>query len=319
MFSMAVHGQNLANPPALDEGYRISLPTHPGQLQWHADGFNIIETSAKPEGKEIGLRGKDGAGRLGFLGFLFLVPESAPLSSAKCRDEALEEQRNNPTLKVLAIPRIDTSGNIPVALATYSVEGINGKKEYAVRGFVATGDICGDLEIYSDTPISAQDPDISKIFKTFRLDPSYVAQFKDVFIYAQILYHSQMYKAAAPIFQQALSKLGELDDKTQKTMRRVTTDQAGVSYGMSGDIPKARGLFEAAIAKDPDYPMYYYSLACADAEEKKLADARIHLKDAFARKDSMLPGENLPDPTKDDSFLPYRNNKTFWNFLEGLH
>jgi hypothetical protein len=81
---------------------------------------------------------------------------------------------------------------------------------------VATGDICGDLEIYSDTAISAEDPDISKIFKTFRLDPNYVAQFKDVFIYAQILYHRQMYKAAAPIFQQALSKLDELDDKTQK-------------------------------------------------------------------------------------------------------
>jgi hypothetical protein len=51
----------------------------------------------------------------------------------------------------------------------------------------------------------------------------------------------------------------------------------------------------------------------------KLADARIHLKEAFARKGNMLPGENLPDPTKDDSFLAYRNNKDFWNFLEGLH
>jgi hypothetical protein len=37
---------------------------------------------------------------------------------------------------------------------------------------------------------------------------------------------------------------------------------------MSGDIPKARAIFEVASAKDPDYPRYYYNLACADAEEK---------------------------------------------------
>ncbi len=92
-----------------------------------------------------------------------------------------------------------------------------------------------------------------------------------------------------------------------------------MSYGMSGDIPKARALFEAAIAKDPDYPMYYYNLACSDAEEKKLADARVHLQEAFARKGNMIPGEKLPDPTKDDSFLPYRNNKDFWKFLKDLH
>jgi hypothetical protein len=70
-------------------------------------------------------------------------------------------------------------------------------------------------------------------------------------LYAQILYEHEMYKAAAPIFEQALTKLG--DDQSQSTMRRVTTDQAGMSYGMSGDISKARAIFEAAVAKDPDY------------------------------------------------------------------
>ena len=101
-------------------------------------------------------------------------------------------------------------------------------------------------------------------------------------------------------------------------MRRVATDQAGMAYGISGDTAKARSIFESAIAKDPNYPMYYYNLACADAQEKKLADARIHLQQAFARKGNMLPGEVFPDPSKDDSFLPYRNDKDFWKFVESL-
>jgi tetratricopeptide (TPR) repeat protein len=87
---------------------------------------------------------------------------------------------------------------------------------------------------------------------------------------------------------------------------------------MSGDIAKARALFEAAIARDPDYPLYYYNLACADAEEKKLADAQVHLQQAFARKANVIPGEVMPDPSKDDSFLPYRDDKEFWKFIEGL-
>jgi tetratricopeptide (TPR) repeat protein len=125
-----------------------------------------------------------------------------------------------------------------------------------------------------------------------------------------------MYKAAAPMFEQALAKLD--DDHNQLIWRRVTTDQAGMSYGMSGEIPKARAIFETAIAKDPDYPMYYYNLACADAEENKLVDARTHLQEAFARKKDMIPGETLPDPTKDDSFLPHKSDKEFWKFLQGL-
>jgi hypothetical protein len=101
-------------------------------------------------------------------------------------------------------------------------------------------------------------------------------------------------------------------------MRRVITDQAGMSYGISGDNVKSRAIFNAAIAKDPDYPLFYYNLACVDAQENKLVDARTHLQEAFARKANMIAGETMPDPNKDDSFMPYRNNADFWKFVLSL-
>src|SRR5258708_1536802 len=213
-------GQSSGSQSAFDTGFKLSLPAHPGQLQWHENGFKIIEASAKSKGQEIGLRGKDESGRLTFLGFLFLVPEQAPQSSAKCCDEALAEQKNNSTLKVLAPSKIESSKNIPVSLATYSAQGRDGKKSFIVRGFVATGDICGDLEFYSETPISAEDPDLRKIFESYRLDPGYTPQFTDVLLYAQVLYKHQMYQAAAPIFEQALSKLNG-NEAQQTVWRRV--------------------------------------------------------------------------------------------------
>jgi len=300
-----------------DSTFALALPSHAGQLHWEAHGFAAVESSAKPGGSEIGIRAKDGTGRLSFLGFLFLVPEEAPLSSVKCREGALEsEKRNNPSLKIQMTSEIAGSNGLPVALVSYTAQGPGRKMAYVVRGFVATSDICGDLEFYSDTPITAEDPDLNKIFQSYHFDPNYVPQFNDVFLYAQILYQHQMFKAAAPIFEQALAKIP--DDNAHGTMRRVTTDQAGMAYGIAGNVPRARALFEMAIAKDPDYPLYYYNLACADAEENKLADARIHLQQAFARKANVIPGEAMPDPTKDDSFLPYRDNKDFWGFIESL-
>ena len=302
-----------------DNNFKLALVDHPGQLSWSADGFKIIESSAKPGGTEIGLRGQDASGRLTFLGFLFLFPEKAPLTSAKCLDGVVgPAKKSSSSLKMVGNEEINQSGNLPVSLVSYTGTGEGGKTLYTIRGFVANGDICGDLEIYSYAPLSLQDSALKKIFSSFRLDEKYPPQFHDVLLYAEILYQHHMYGPAAPVFEKALAKLSEDSGPNTKIMRRATTDQAGMSYGMSGNIAKARAIFEKAVAVDPDYPLYYYNLACADAEEKNLAGAKKHLQEAFDRKANAIPGEGMPDPTQDDSFLPYRNNKEFWTFLQGL-
>lgn len=306
-----------------DADFKLALPEHRGQLSWSADGFKIIQSSAKPNGREFGIRGKDESGRLSFLGFLFLFPEQAPLTSATCRDGVMEpEKKGDANLKILGTSDSTRPGGPPVSLVSYTTRGDKGKTVYMVRGFTGTGDICGDLEFYSDTPITADDASLKKAFASYYFDENYSPQINDVFIYAQVLYQAHMYKAAAPIFEIALARLSEKPNtafmKDAKTTRRVLTDQAGISYGMSGDIQKARSLFEKAIVEDPDYPMYYYNLACADAEDKNLAGAREHLQQAFARKANVISGEAMPDPTTDDSFLPYRGNKEFWKFLTSL-
>jgi tetratricopeptide (TPR) repeat protein len=189
---------------------------------------------------------------------------------------------------------------------------------YSLRGFVANGDLCGDLEFYSGSPISAEDQDLKGIFAGYQLDESYVPRFNDIFVYAQLLYKADAYKAAAPMFEAALARLKDEPAAATKDGRRILIDQAGMAYGMSGEIAKARGLFEKAIMDDPDYPLFYYNLACADAEEKKLADARLHLQPAFDRKSNVISGETMPDPTKDDSFLPFHDDMDFWGFLQRL-
>jgi tetratricopeptide (TPR) repeat protein len=308
-----------AQTPAKDGNFTLSLPAHQGQLKWNAEGFKIAQSSAKPNGAEVGVRANDGSNQFTLLGFLFLFPEQAPMTSAKCRDGVMEPaQKSNPTIKIVVSTEMARSDGPPLELVAYIGQGRDGKLVYSMRGFIATGDICGDLEVYGNDLNVVQDPNLKKVWDSYSFDPQYTPQFNDVFLYAQILYQNHMYPAAAPIFEQALTKLKDDKDKDQVMWRRMTTDQAGIAYGMAGNIPKARALFEAAVATDPEYPMYYYNLACADAEEKKLTDARTHLQQAFARKANVIQGETMPDPTKDDSFLPYRDDKEFWTFVESL-
>jgi hypothetical protein len=65
------------------------------------------------------------------------------------------------------------------------------------------------------------------------------------------------------------------------------------------------------IAADPDYPINYYNLACADAEQGHASDAKAHLQQAFDRRANVLKGESMPDPSKDDSILKLKKDKTF--------
>jgi hypothetical protein len=298
--------------------FTLALPTHKGQLNWSTNGFTVRQLSAKPNSAEIGVRASDESNQFTLLGFLFLFPEQAPMTSAKCRDGVMEPmKKSNPTIQVAASSQMTRSNGPPLELVAYVGQGQGGKLVYSIRGFLAVDDLCGDLEIYGNDVSVISDPNFKRIWDSYHLDPQYLPKFNDVFQYAQILYDNHTYQAAAPIFEQALAKLNDVNDQTK--WRRVATDQAGMAYGLAGDIPKARALFNGAIAKDPGYPMYYYNLACADAEEKKLADARSHLQQAFARKANVIQGETMPDPTKDDSFLPYRDNKDFWAFVENLH
>jgi tetratricopeptide (TPR) repeat protein len=300
-----------------DSTFRLALPDHRGQLRWRADGFKIVEASATDNGHEIGLRGAGPSGRLMFLAFLFVPPAQTPLDSVKCREEAVaSDEKDSPSFHVVGTTETTLQEGISLALVTYTNKRDDGKTIYSLRGFLAKGDICGDLEIYSITELSLDDPELKKIFASYRLDPGYEPQFLDYLFYAQTLFKNQRYAAAAPLFERALSDVP--DDSSQVTMRRVVTDQAGMAYGISGNLTKSRAIFNAAIGRDPDYPMYYYNLACADAQENKLADARLHLQQAFARKANMIQGETIPDPSQDDSFTAYRNDKDFWTFIQSL-
>src|SRR3977135_857382 len=147
LFIVAITGR--AQTPVKDGNFKLALTAHQGQLKWNGEGCKIVQSSAKSNGAEVGIRANEGSSQFTLLAFLFLFPEQAPMTSAKCRDGVLEPaKKSNPSIKIAATTEMVRSDGPPVQLVSYVGQGQDGKLIYSMRGFIAIGDICGDLEIY---------------------------------------------------------------------------------------------------------------------------------------------------------------------------
>ncbi len=306
---------------AKEEPIQLVLPNLAGQASVRApEAFKIVQTSARPDGGEIGVRARDNAAHLELLLFLRSYPRQSDFTSAKCRDLILDgERHDDPSVTIVNSTETKQANGLDLAEDTYNFLGQAGQRPVIVRGFLASGAECADLQVYSDDgKAGPDDPRVQQLFGNFALDPKHDADSSDLLVYGEILYRHRSFREAAPILEKALALLPPGTSR-YRTQQRILADETGMAYGSSGNLAKARSVFQAAIERDPEYPMYYYNLACADAEEDNLTDARVHLQQAFDRKQNMLPGETLPNPKEDDSFSRFQVNPEFWQFLSSLH
>lgn len=123
-------------------------------------------------------------------------------------------------------------------------------------------------------------------------------------------------KAIGP-YQKALD-LEKEKQTLDKTLWKVLVDNLGMSYGITGDLDKAKETFEYGISKDADYPMFYYNLACTYGEKENRDKAIEYLKRAFDRRDNMIPGEEMPNPATDSSFQRFMKDEKFKAALKEL-
>jgi tetratricopeptide (TPR) repeat protein len=84
-----------------------------------------------------------------------------------------------------------------------------------------------------------------------------------------------------------------------------------VSHGNLGNNEKAKTLSELGLRLEPEYPSFYYDLACAQAELGNKAQALESLKKTLQNKAKLFSDDELPDPKTDSSFSKYSNDPDF--------
>jgi hypothetical protein len=291
----------------------FALPAHKGAMLLDLDGFNVTQSSAKPNGDELGIRAHDQE-NMELLAFLFLTPQNHAQTSTTCLRGDIDQAKKDSAGHVSFDEQLNPNGTDTKDFATALLTYANGSKHlYKYSGYE---DQCLVIQIYADKNSSLDLPRATTVLQRQRYDPQYVPSSKDKFIYAGVLYRTEQYKASIPVYANFLANTPT--GKETLTARRVATDNMGMALGMSGQVDAARKVFLDAVQKDPTYPLYYYNLACADAEQGDATNAKLHLQQAFDRRANVIKGEAMPDPTKDDSILKLKKDNDFWIFVQTL-
>jgi hypothetical protein len=256
---------------------------------------------------------------------LFPNDTGAPTAES-CRDAVVSvivnNMRTNATIQNESSSRRTLKSGKTVAVTSYFAAKVGSTpiRQQELFGFYGDQATCAEVHIShaNSSPNDAKLLDAA--LERFDYTSGYQPTAQDYGTMAGLFFNqAHSPQSAAPYYQSALDALNApIAGYDVLTMRRVLTDQLAMSYGMAGDLQRSRAVNEAAIAKDPTYPMYYYNLACADAESGDAASARTHLQQAFDRRANTLPGEKLPDPTQDDSILKLKSDKAFWTFVQSL-
>jgi tetratricopeptide (TPR) repeat protein len=261
---------------------RIIIPSGE-DLQWHT--VNLYDNGTRPV---FQITNKSTHIDISYALFPNATGSAAP---AICRDDVL-----NAALRSLSVaPGIadikqtkksehaTVSGN-SLALASFFVASVGDAKvaQQNTFGISASPTACAEIHISKVSYNQTDEPLIAAQLDSFTFEPDYVPVAQDYFTLGTIFYQVvKSYESAAFYYQRALDTL---PSGTSIKMKRLLIDQLAMSYGISGQIKQSRAVNETAIKTDPDYPLYYYNLACADAEQHKAADAKLHLQQALTEK-----------------------------------
>jgi tetratricopeptide (TPR) repeat protein len=124
------------------------------------------------------------------------------------------------------------------------------------------------------------------------------------------LFRQEKYVEAIAPYEKAY-ELEKSENKLSETDHHVLVDQLVMAYGLAGQLKKAYKLLDAAIKQYPEYPMNFYNLACAYAEDNEKSKMLANLSLAFQHKGHVLKEEQIPDPRVDSSFQKYLTDPDF--------
>jgi tetratricopeptide (TPR) repeat protein len=303
---------------------RISLPGESWGMEVTLPGFEVVQDDLRGDGK--GRRIMAGNEGRGYVVSIFLEPVPDNKTAAELRDWDASGHKKSPlkptdfrSAEYRQIPTLE------YVIREFQGHRVNQKhlNAYIVhRGFWAHIHLSkvefkdGDEKLFYEIVDSVKFTGGGVAAAAGELRAA--GPVTDLMREASALFKRGDYKAAVAPYARAL-ELERQSPQLSRDLWRVLVDNLTMSYGISGDLRRAKETAEYGLSKDPDYPLFHYLLANTYAEMGDLDNTILYLKQAFARRRNVIAGEQLPDPRTDDSFKRFMTNEKFLTALKEIN
>ena len=296
-----------------DSTISLSLPDLQWALELNLPGFDIKQKEVASRGNAARFHAENQKTGVIVSAFLEKAPRNG--TSIDCRDFYWARAQKSP-FKKDEIKQYEMKN---MALIEYIVREYQGMRfnQKNINAYLAEDNYWIDIHLSKGNYQPEDDKLFESILETISIDRKHTASSYDNFYYGNIFYKQKEYKKAIPFFERAL----EQENRKAilgKDFFKIVVDLLGMSYGISGDLSRAKEIFQWAIIKEPEFPMFYYNLACVYAESDDMNGSIENLRNAYRYKDNMLKGEAFPDPSSDSSFSKYMTNRLFITELEKM-
>lgn len=313
------------------ETLTVSFPGKPWGVAIDAPGFVVQTEERKPDGREYLLAHDEKTGIV----LSVTLEKSAKGADAKTCPDYLQKRLQG--LSQLGLTDVKTSEVHSMAVIEYLIPQAGGVpvQQKNLVACAAKDDVYVDIHLskvkfqpsdeslFTDVLTATQLVDLSVPAngapspQSKDLTTPGVATSVEYFQEGSRRFLARDYSGAIGPYQKALD-LEKKRPQLSKTYWFVLVDNLGMAYGISGDLDHAEETFNYGLTKAPNYPMFYYNLACTYAERKNMDQTMDYLQKAFALKANSLPGESMPDPREDDSFQPFMSNEGFRKLVDSL-
>jgi tetratricopeptide (TPR) repeat protein len=302
----------------------IWLPGKAWALQFDGAGFTTRDNEIQPDGGRYFLAENT---KTHILVSVFLEPAKPPAQPEECRHSLEEKAKTNAALASAKLKGVDyrTSGELQVLEFTLpQFDGVP-KNQKNIFGCLIKDDVFVDIHISKLFFRASDQPLFDALLQSIRILPKDAADTAVPIGNSMLLFRegsryfiAHQYREAIGPYRLAL-EIEKITPTLEKNLWRVLLDNLGIAYGITGDVTHARETLNYGVSKDPDYPMFYYNLACASAGKGALSDTEKYLTLAFERRANTIPGETFPDARVDDSFQKFLLQKEFRQFLNSLY
>ena len=312
----------------------IWLPARPWALQMQAPGFTVEKNGIQPDGRRYFLA-ENKANSM--VASVYLEAMRGTPAAGECQRSLHDKEARFSPLSTQGLKDVVYSEKEGMEILEYLLPDAKGApiKQHNVFACLIKDNVFVDIHLSKSLYTPADKPSFDELLASFRFvdkapSPATVAapapagnsalagNALQLFRKGSFYYISQNFKEAIGPYQQALD-LEKANPTLEKKLWYVLVDNLTIAYGITGDLANSESIAQYGISKDPNYPLFYYNLACAAAEKGDVAGAETNLKLAYDRRANVLAGETFSDARTDDSFQKLMQQRGFRDFANKLY